>query len=247
MIYKFFIDPEKDLAIVKITGNCSLKIAKLLSKTQILKEQEINELIIYDPNTDKIIDKCYILNIPPRKSFTGERIVEFHCWNGLAAIPRFKSCLENIKGIKKGSIVDFLSKRQKHKVTNLYQTKSLSILANSNCPNKRKEATYFLNLNFENLYIKWHKKLTSLIETIDNHKQLSFSYERIYQLTEKLDILTNQIFEHIDKISGFLNNPESSKNKTLGKEISSKALTFLKIHLNTAAVNKSLLVTKKER
>ena len=75
------------IAIIRISGPSSLKIAKKLCKIKILKDRFANLLNIYDLQSN-LIDKALVIYFKSPKSFTGEDLLEIQTHGSVAIIKK---------------------------------------------------------------------------------------------------------------------------------------------------------------
>ena len=67
------------IAIIRLSGEKSLEIAKRLTGKTDFKPRYANLQRIYDPQTAEIIDEVVLTYFPAPKSFTGEDVIEISC------------------------------------------------------------------------------------------------------------------------------------------------------------------------
>jgi len=70
------------ISIIRISGSQALKIAKKISKKDIISPRLATLTSLYNID-DKLIDQAIILYFNAPKSFTGEDIIEFQCHGGM--------------------------------------------------------------------------------------------------------------------------------------------------------------------
>ena len=70
------------IAVVRLSGNDALKIAKRLSRKEELKPRYATLTNLYDAN-DELIDEAILLYFKAPHSFTAEDVVEFQCHGGM--------------------------------------------------------------------------------------------------------------------------------------------------------------------
>ena len=81
------------IAIIRLSGKDTLKIAQLISKEKNIKSREANLCKFYNPTNNKIIDEGLILWFPGPNSYTGEDLAEFHIHGSNAVIGLFLDVL----------------------------------------------------------------------------------------------------------------------------------------------------------
>ena len=77
------------IAIIRLSGKDTLKIAKLISKQNNLKPKEVNFCKFYNPTNDSLIDEGFLLLFLSPNSFTGDDLAEFHIHGSNAVITCF--------------------------------------------------------------------------------------------------------------------------------------------------------------
>ena len=75
------------IAIIRISGPSSLKIAKKLCKIKILRDRFAHLLNIYDLQSN-LIDKALVIYFKSPKSFTGEDLLEIQTHGSVAIIKK---------------------------------------------------------------------------------------------------------------------------------------------------------------
>ena len=82
------------IAIIRLSGKDTLKIAQLISKEKNIKSREVNLLKFYDPSTNNLIDEGLLLFFQSPNSYTGDDLAEFHIHGSNAVITLFLDVLK---------------------------------------------------------------------------------------------------------------------------------------------------------
>ena len=100
---------QSAIAIFRISGNKTEKIAKKLTKLTKIKNRYAHYTKIFDLNK-KVIDKCVILFFKEPKSYTGEDLLEIHTHGSIAVINKITETLSRIPNTREANPGEF-SKR----------------------------------------------------------------------------------------------------------------------------------------
>ncbi len=93
------VPQQGSVGIVRLSGDCALKIAETLFSApgrQIWESHRILYGHIRSPKTQELVDEALLLIMKAPRSFTREDVVEFHCHGGIMAVQQvLQLCLEN--------------------------------------------------------------------------------------------------------------------------------------------------------
>ncbi|MEG3858445.1 tRNA uridine-5-carboxymethylaminomethyl(34) synthesis GTPase MnmE [Microcoleus sp. herbarium12] len=93
------VPQQGSVGIVRLSGDCALKIAATLFRApgrQIWESHRILYGNIRHPKTQELVDEALLLIMKAPRSFTREDVVEFHCHGGIMAVQQvLQLCLEN--------------------------------------------------------------------------------------------------------------------------------------------------------
>ena len=93
------VPQQGSVGIVRLSGDCALKIAATLFRApgrQIWESHRILYGNIRHPKTQEMVDEALLLIMKAPRSFTREDVVEFHCHGGIVVVQQvLQLCLEN--------------------------------------------------------------------------------------------------------------------------------------------------------
>ena len=95
------------IKVIRISGNISTKVLKLLLKKSLPKPKFFSLAKLYDLKNSSLIDKAMVVWIPGPKTYTGEDIVEIHLHGGQAVLEHLTNNLYRIPGLREAKPGEF--------------------------------------------------------------------------------------------------------------------------------------------
>tara|TARA_Y100001934_G_C12339911_1_gene769615 strand:- start:417 stop:1754 length:1338 start_codon:yes stop_codon:yes gene_type:complete len=175
------------IAIIRLSGPCLKKIIFSVSKKSNLSPRQSTLSNIYNPKTNKLLDKCIITFFNAPKSFTGEDVLEISCHGG-NLIPQL--ILESLFaiGVKKAAPGEFSYRAFLNNKIDLIQAESISALISSETDLNHEVSLKNLNGFFSSTVNSISDTIKTLLTILEN--ELNFS-ENDISFTSKKSILNN--------------------------------------------------------
>ncbi|MEG4284343.1 tRNA uridine-5-carboxymethylaminomethyl(34) synthesis GTPase MnmE [Microcoleus sp. A006_D1] len=130
------VPQQGSVGIVRLSGDCALKIAETLFRApgrQIWESHRILYGHIRRPKTQELVDEALLLIMKAPRSFTREDVVEFHCHGGIMAVQQvLQLCLEN--GARLAAPGEFSLRAFLNGRLDLTQAESISDLVGAKSP-----------------------------------------------------------------------------------------------------------------
>lgn len=130
------VPQQGSVGIVRLSGDCALKIAETLFRApgrQIWESHRILYGHIRSPKTQELVDEALLLIMKAPRSFTREDVVEFHCHGGIMAVQQvLQLCLEN--GARLAAPGEFSLRAFLNGRLDLTQAESISDLVGAKSP-----------------------------------------------------------------------------------------------------------------
>ncbi|MFL2660689.1 MAG: tRNA uridine-5-carboxymethylaminomethyl(34) synthesis GTPase MnmE [Alphaproteobacteria bacterium] len=130
---------QSAIAIFRISGNETDKIAKLLTNLKKINNRYAHYTKIYDLNK-KVIDKCVILFFKGPNSFTGEDLLEIHSHGSIAVINKISDTLSKIPNTREADPGEFSKRAFQNGKANLLFFEGINNLIKSETENQLKFA-----------------------------------------------------------------------------------------------------------
>ena len=159
------------IAIIRLSGEGTLKIVELISKKRNLKPNEINFCKFYDPSNNSIIDEGFLLLFPGPNSFTGEDLAEFHIHGSNAVITCFLHVLSNQENSRLAEPGEFTKIAFQNNKIDLIEAESIGDLIHAETELQRQQAIKLVqgsaSVYYNNLREKLIKSLAYIEAKID--------------------------------------------------------------------------------
>ncbi len=204
-IYALSSPPGKSaIAIIRVSGNGSIKALKKISSIKKIKTNQTNLLFLKDKKTP--IDQVVAIYYKAPKSFTGEDVVEINCHGGTAVISKISKIFEKL-GLRLAEPGEFTKRALLNNKLDLVKTESISDLVNAETDKQREVAIKNLSGGLSLFIKEINKNISDVLANVE--ALIDFSDEDLPK-----DI-TNKIIEQnkniIKKIQIELKNAELSK------------------------------------
>jgi len=155
------------IAIIRLSGEGTLKIVELISKKRNLKPNEINFCKFYDPSNNSIIDEGFLLLFPGPNSFTGEDLAEFHIHGSNAVITCFLHVLSNQENSRLAEPGEFTKIAFQNNKIDLIEAEGIGDLIHSETELQRQQAIKLVQGNASNYYNNLREKLIKSLAYIE--------------------------------------------------------------------------------
>ena len=187
------------IAIIRLSGEDTLKIVKLISKKKNLKSNEINLYKFYDPSNNNLIDEGLLLVFPSPNSYTGDDLAEFHVHGSNAVIAQFLKVLSEQTNCRLAEPGEFTKIAFQNNKIDLLEAESIGDLIHSETELQRQQAIKLAQGNASNYYNNLRKKLIKSLAYIE--AQIDFAEDDLPDtvLTE-VKVTIKEIYDDIKKI-----------------------------------------------
>jgi len=187
------------IAIIRLSGEDTLKIVKLISKKKNLKSNEINLYKFYDPSNNNLIDEGLLLVFPSPNSYTGDDLAEFHVHGSNAVIAQFLKVLSEQTNCRLAEPGEFTKIAFQNNKIDLLEAESIGDLIHSETELQRQQAIKLVQGNASNYYNNLRKKLIKSLAYVE--AQIDFAEDDLPDtvLTE-VKVMIKEIYDDIKKI-----------------------------------------------
>ncbi len=130
---------QSAIAIFRISGSGTKKIAKLLTKLKKINSRYAHYTKIFDLKK-KVVDKCVILFFKGPNSYTGEDLLEIHSHGSIAVINKIADTLSKIPNTREAMPGEFSKRAFQNGKANLLYYEGINNLIKSETENQLKFA-----------------------------------------------------------------------------------------------------------
>ena len=186
------------IAIVRISGNNSLTIAKDIVRGKIEKPRMALLKTLYDSKKE-IIDEGIVIWYPKGQSYTGDDLVEFHVHGSKAVINKFLNELSLRADCQLAEPGEFTKQAFLNNKINLYEAESIADLLNAETEGQRVQALRLKNSS--PLFMKWRERILDVMSkceaAIDFSEEdlppsiLEGNYEKINEINSEIETTLN--------------------------------------------------------
>ncbi|MDB2354391.1 tRNA uridine-5-carboxymethylaminomethyl(34) synthesis GTPase MnmE [Candidatus Pelagibacter bacterium] len=159
------------IAIVRISGEDTIKVIKLLTNASIPEPRVATLRKINKINTSELIDEGIILWFPGPDSYTGEDMAEFHIHGSKAVIDALHSSISQIENCRLAEPGEFTKLAFQNGKINLLKAESIADLISAETEIQRQQAVKIMDgqssKTFNNLRTKLLKILSNIEAKID--------------------------------------------------------------------------------
>ena len=186
------------IAIVRLSGNNSLTIAKDIVRGKIEKPRMALLKTLYDSKKE-IIDEGIVIWYPKGQSYTGDDLVEFHVHGSKAVINKFLNELSLRADCQLAEPGEFTKQAFLNNKINLYEAESIADLLNAETEGQRVQALRLKNSS--PLFMKWRERILDVMSkceaAIDFSEEdlppsiLEGNYEKINEINAEIETMLN--------------------------------------------------------
>ena len=156
------------IAIVRISGNETLNICQNLTKSKVIKSNEVNFCKFYDPKNDNVIDpEALLLWFPGPNSYTGEDLAELQIHGSNAVINALLRVLSEQKNCRLAEPGEFTKIAFQNDKIDLLKAESIGDLIHSETELQRQQAVKLVQGNASNYYNELRKKIIKSLSFIE--------------------------------------------------------------------------------
>ena len=172
------------IAIVRISGEDTIKVIKLLTNASIPEPRVATLRKINKINTSELIDEGIILWFPAPDSYTGEDMAEFHIHGSKAVIDALHSSISQIENCRLAEPGEFTKLAFQNGKINLLKAESIADLISAETEIQRQQAVKIMNGQSSETFNSLREKLLKILSNIE--AKIDFPDEDLPQ-----DILNN--------------------------------------------------------
>ena len=155
------------IAIIRLSGKDTQKIAEVISKKKNLKSKEMNLCKFYDPASNGLIDEGLLLLFISPNSFTGDDLAEFHVHGSNAVITQFLKVLSEQPNCRLAEPGEFTKMAFQNNKIDLIEAESIGDLIHSETEIQRQQAIKLVQGNASNYYNSLRDKLVKALAFIE--------------------------------------------------------------------------------
>ena len=172
------------IAIVRISGEDTIKVIKLLTNASIPEPRVATLRKINKINTSELIDEGIILWFPGPESYTGEDMAEFHIHGSKAVIDALHSSISQIENCRLAEPGEFTKLAFQNGKINLLKAESIADLISAETEIQRQQAVKIMDGQSSETFNSLREKLLKILSNIE--AKIDFPDEDLPQ-----DILNN--------------------------------------------------------
>ena len=156
------------IAIVRISGDETLKICEKLTKLKKIKSNEINFCKFYDPKNDNLIDpEALLLWFPAPNSFTGQDLAELQVHGSNAIISALLKVLSEQRNCRLAEPGEFTKLAFQNDKIDLLKAESIGDLIHAETELQRQQAVKLVQGNASNYYNDLREKIIKSLAFIE--------------------------------------------------------------------------------
>ena len=155
------------IAIVRISGNESRNVVKLLTNKDLPTPRVATLRKINKINTSELIDEGMILWFPGPESYTGEDMAEIHVHGSIAVINSLHSSISKIKNCRLAEPGEFTRRAFQNGKINLLKAESIADLISAETEIQRKQAIKIMNGRSANIFNSLREKLLKILSHVE--------------------------------------------------------------------------------
>ena len=156
------------IAIVRISGNDTIKICKNLTKLKEINFNEVNYCKFFDPKNDKVIDpESLLLLFPGPNSYTGDDLAEFQVHGSNAVINALLKALSEQDNCRLAEPGEFTKIAFQNDKIDLLKAESIGDLIHAETELQRDQAVKLIQGNASNYYNDLREKLIKSLSYIE--------------------------------------------------------------------------------
>jgi len=187
------------IAIIRLSGKDTQKIAEVISKKKNLKSKEMNLCKFYDPASNGLIDEGLLLLFISPNSFTGDDLAEFHVHGSNAVITQFLKVLSEQPNCRLAEPGEFTKMAFQNNKIDLIEAESIGDLIHSETELQRQQAIKLVQGNASNYYNSLRDKLVKALAFIE--AQIDFAEDDLPDnMLKEVQSTIKEVHDDIKKI-----------------------------------------------
>jgi len=190
------------IAIIRISGNETTNVIKLLTKKNIPKPRVATLRKFNKINSSELIDEGILLWFPAPESYTGEDMAEIHVHGSKAVIDALHTSISNVENCRLAEPGEFTKLAFQNGKINLLKAESIADLISSETEIQRQQAIKIMNGKSADKFNFLREKLLKILSHVE--AKIDFPEEDLPR--NILDEIKNSLKEVIKKIEKILND-----------------------------------------
>ena len=187
------------IAIVRISGEDTIKVIKLLTNASIPEPRVATLRKINKINTSELIDEGIILWFPGPDSYTGEDMAEFHIHGSKAVIDALHSSISQIENCRLAEPGEFTKLAFQNGKLNLLKAESIADLISAETEIQRQQAVKIMNGQSSETFNSLREKLLKILSNIE--AKIDFPDEDLPQdILDNIKKISSEVILSIKKI-----------------------------------------------
>ena len=187
------------IAIVRVSGEETKKVIKLLTNETIPKPRVATLRRINKINTSELIDEGIILWFPGPESYTGEDMVEFHIHGSKAVIDALHHSISKVENCRLAEAGEFTKLAFQNGKINLLKAESIADLISAETEIQRQQAIKIMNGKSADKFNSLREKLLKILSHVE--AKIDFPDEDLPEDTLKnIKKISNEVILNIKKI-----------------------------------------------
>ena len=187
------------IAIVRVSGEDTKKVIKLLTNIQLPKPRVATLRKINKINTSELIDEGIILWFPGPESYTGEDMAEFHIHGSKAVIDALHHSISKIENCRLAEAGEFTKLAFQNGKINLLKAESIADLISAETEIQRQQAIKIMNGNSADKFNELREKLLKILSHVE--AKIDFPDEDLPEdILKNIKKISNEVILNIKKI-----------------------------------------------
>ncbi|MDC1166643.1 tRNA uridine-5-carboxymethylaminomethyl(34) synthesis GTPase MnmE [Candidatus Pelagibacter sp.] len=187
------------IAVVRISGDQTSKIIKLLTRKEPPKPRVATLNKIYKIGSFELIDEGIILWFPGPKSYTGEDMAEIHIHGSKTVVEALHSTISNVKNCRMAEPGEFTKLAFQNGKINLLKAESIADLISSETEIQRQQAIKIMEGKSAYQFNFLREKLLKILSYVE--AKIDFPDEDLpNNILDEIKNNSNEVIKKIEKI-----------------------------------------------
>jgi tRNA modification GTPase len=187
------------IAIVRVSGEDTKKVIKLLTNTALPKPRVATLRKINKINTSELIDEGIILWFPGPESYTGEDMAEFHIHGSKAVIDALHHSISKVENCRLAEAGEFTKLAFQNGKINLLKAESIADLISAETEIQRQQAIKIMNGKSADKFNSLREKLLKILSHVE--AKIDFPDEDLPEdILKNIKKISNEVILNIEKI-----------------------------------------------
>jgi len=187
------------IAIVRISGEDTKKVIKLLTNVELPKPRVATLRKINKINTSELIDEGIILWFPGPESYTGEDMAEFHIHGSKAVIDALHHSISKVENCRLAEAGEFTKLAFQNGKINLLKAESIADLISAETEIQRQQAIKIMNGKSADKFNSLREKLLKILSHVE--AKIDFPDEDLPEdILKNIKKISNEVILNIEKI-----------------------------------------------